>query len=88
MKKVRNIAQRYSAKPSALAINSSALRMLKSYDKLDFRTKIFIGFIDNSSSFEMLSQNEMRLSSRGVKESIGMSGKNLPSFIKQMPAGQ
>ena len=34
-----------------------------------------------SSSFEMLSPNEMRLSSRGVKESIGMSGKNLPSFM-------
>ena len=32
----------------------------------------------------MLSPNEMRLSSRGAKESIGMSGKNLPSFIKQM----
>lgn len=74
--------------PGALAINSSALRMLKSYEKLDIRTKKFIDFLDDSSSFEMLSPNDMRQSSRGVKESIGMSGKNLPSFIKQMTAEQ
>ena len=48
----------------------------------------FIDFLENSLSFEMLSPNEMRLSSRGAKESIGMSGKNLPSFIKQMTEEQ
>ncbi len=74
--------------PKALAIRSSALRMLNRDEKLDCRIKYFIDFLENSSSFEMLSPSEMRLSSRGVKESIGMSGKNLPSFIKQMTEEQ
>ena len=58
--------------------------MLNRDETIDYRIKYFIDFLENSLSFEMLSPNEMRLSSRGAKESIGMSGKNLPSFIKQM----
>lgn len=73
---------------NAIAISSSVLRMLNKDEKIDERTKHFIVFLENSSSFEMLSPVEMRLSSRGVKDSIGMSGKNLPSFIKQMTPEQ
>lgn len=70
--------------PDAIMMNSSAMRILKGTEKIDERLRRLIEFLDNSSSFEMLSPGEMRLSSRGNKESIGMSGKNLPSFIKQM----
>lgn len=85
---IKNEGESMNVLPGALAINSSALRMLKKDEKLDARTKKFIRFLEDSSSFEMLSPDGMRLSSRGVKESIGMSGKNLPSFIKQMTAEQ
>lgn len=74
--------------PKALAVNSSALRLLNRDEKLDRRIKCFIDFLGNSASFDMLSPSEMRLSSRGVKETIGISGKNLPSFIKQMTSEQ
>jgi len=84
----KNEGGRINVLPGALAINSSALRMLKKDEKLDSRTKNFIKFLEDSSSFEMLSPDGMRLSSRGIKDSIGMSGRNLPSFIKQMTVEQ
>lgn len=37
-------------------------------------------FLSDSISFELLSLAEMRLSSRGSADTIGMSEKNLPSF--------
>ena len=85
---IKNEGKDTNVLPRALAIKSSALRMLNRDETIDYRIKYFIDFLENSSSFEMLSPNEMRLSSRGVKESIGMSGKNLPSFIKQMTEEQ
>ena len=81
---IKNEGKDTKVLPRALAIKSSALRMLNRDETIDYRIKYFIDFLENSLSFEMLSPNEMRLSSRGAKESIGMSGKNLPSFIKQM----
>ena len=81
---IKNEGKDTNVLPRALAIKSSALRMLNRDETIDYRIKYFIDFLENSLSFEMLSPNEMRLSSRGAKESIGMSGKNLPSFIKQM----
>ena len=81
---IKNEGKDTNVLPRALAIKSSALRMLNRDETIDYRIKYFIDFLENSLSFEMLSPNEMRLSSRGTKESIGMSGKNLPSFIKQM----
>lgn len=36
----------------------------------------------------MLAPDNMRLSSRGVVKNIGETGKNLPSFIRQMSAEQ
>lgn len=45
-------------------------------------------FLQNSVSFEMLSPADMRLSSRGKTDSIGLSGNALPSFIKSMDVDQ
>lgn len=85
---IKNEGDSINVLPKALAVNSSVLRMLNRGEKLDSRIKCFIDFLANSASFDMLSPSEMRLSSRGVKETIGISGKNLPSFIKQMTSEQ
>lgn len=45
-------------------------------------------FLLNSSSYELLSPSDMRQSSRGTAKTIGMSGRNLPSFIKAMSEEQ
>ena len=65
---IKNEGKDTNVLPRALAIKSSALRMLNRDETIDYRIKYFIDFLENSSSFEMLSPNEMRLSSRGVKE--------------------
>jgi len=70
--------------PDAMVAHASIMRMFMRSEKVDERLRRLIRFLLNSSSFEMLSPNEMRLSSRGNPASIGMSGKNLPSFIKQL----
>lgn len=41
-------------------------------------------FMNASNSFELLSPADMRLSSRGDGNAIGLSGRNLPSFISKM----
>lgn len=41
-------------------------------------------FLQNSDSFELLSPEKIRLSSRGEVDSIGSAGEKLPSFIKSM----
>ncbi len=85
---IKDEDQNINILPKALVIHSSVLRMLNRDEKLDFRIRRFVDFLEKSASFEMLSPNEMRFSSRGVKKSIGMSGKNLPSFIKHMTSEQ
>ncbi|MBR5128016.1 MAG: AAA family ATPase [Roseburia sp.] len=70
--------------PEEMMAHSSVLKMFSSSMRTDKRIRDLILFLLYSSSFEMLSPNEMRLSSRGIASSIGMSGKNLPSFIKKM----
>lgn len=70
--------------PDAMVAHASVMRMFIRSEKVDERLRRLMRFLLNSSSFEMLSPNEMRLSSRGNPASIGMSGKNLPSFIKQL----
>ncbi len=74
--------------PEAMVVHSSIMKMFCKTEKIDKRLSRLIRFLLNSSSFEMLSPNEMRLSSRGNVASIGMSGKNLPSFIKQLDEEQ
>lgn len=45
-------------------------------------------FWANSDSFELLSPEKMRLSSRGEVNTIGSAGEKLPAFIKSMALGQ
>ncbi|XCP85172.1 AAA family ATPase [Roseburia hominis] len=45
-------------------------------------------FLINSDSFELLSPEKMRLSSRGTVTTIGNAGEKLPSFLKSMNADQ
>ncbi len=45
-------------------------------------------FLLNSASYELLSPADMRQSSRGTVKTLGISGRNLPSFIKAMTQEQ
>ena len=66
-----------------LVFTSSVMKQIgRNYSGEDLRQ--FIAYIENFDSFEMLSPGAMRLSSRGSGTTIGMSGQNLPSFIRQM----
>lgn len=69
-------------------ITSSCLKVIQHLHGVDSRLNRLIDFFDNSESFEMLAPDNMRLSSRGVVKNIGETGKNLPSFIRQMSAEQ
>lgn len=70
--------------PSVMVLSSSVMKMLRASESVAQELKVLIYFLEKSLSFELLSPSKMRLSSRGNKETIGMSGKNLPSFIKRM----
>ena len=69
-------------------ITSSCLKVIQHLHGVDNRLNRLVDFFDNSESFEMLAPDNMRLSSRGVVKNIGETGKNLPSFIRQMSAEQ
>lgn len=69
--------------PQILSYQSSVLKMIN--ENTGTKLSILKRFLINSSSFELLSPDEMRMSSRGWADTIGMSGRNLPSFIKGMP---
>lgn len=69
-------------------ITSSCLKVIQHLHGVDCRLNRLVAFFDNSESFEMLAPDNMRLSSRGVVKNIGETGKNLPSFIRQMSAEQ
>ena len=69
-------------------ITSSCLKVIQHLHGVDSRLNRLVDFFDNSESFEMLAPDNMRLSSRGVVKNIGETGKNLPSFIRQMSADQ
>ena len=70
--------------PAGLSFSSSVMKVIRDTESISKQLRVFMQFLENSLSFELLSPNEMRLSSRGNAESIGISGKNLPSFIKRM----
>lgn len=70
--------------PEGMALYSSVMKMLRASDNIAPELRTLVQFVEKVSSFELLSPSEMRLSSRGNKDTIGMSGKNLPSFIKRM----
>lgn len=69
-------------------ITSSCLKVIQHLHGVDSRLNRLVAFFDNSESFEMLAPDNMRLSSRGIVKNIGETGKNLPSFIRQMSAEQ
>lgn len=69
-------------------ITSSCLKVIQHLHGVDSRLNRLVAFFDNSESFEMLVPDNMRLSSRGIVKNIGETGKNLPSFIRQMSAEQ
>ena len=69
-------------------ITSSCLKVIQHLHGVDSRLNRLVDFFDNSESFEMLVPDNMRLSSRGIVKNIGETGKNLPSFIRQMSAEQ
>lgn len=74
--------------PQGLTFNSSVMKAMKDSDRISERLRVLIDFLKNSLSFELLSPSEMRLSSRDAAENIGISGKNLSSFINQMSVEQ
>lgn len=65
-------------------MKASVLKMIENTEEVQSDICRIRDFLVCSSSFELLSPSEMRLSSRGDVDTIGMSGKNLPSFIKKM----
>ena len=69
-------------------ITSSCLKVIQHLHGVDSRLNRLVDFFDNSESFEMLAPDNMRLSSRDIVKNIGETGKNLPSFIRQMSAEQ
>lgn len=72
-------------------IQSSFLKMLadSKENQKEFGTLVCMKrFLSESDSFELLSPDKMRLSSRGSVESIGSAGEKLPSFIKSMTSKQ
>ncbi len=70
--------------PSSFTMNSSVMKNIADATEADEGILQIKRFLLNSTSFELLSPAEMRLSSRGSADTIGRSGKNLPSFIKKM----
>lgn len=86
--KVDDTSDVQSSLPSVMILSSSVMKTIRTSDKISKDLQSLIHFLEKSSSFELLSPSEMRLSSRGNRETIGMSGKNLPSFIKRMNNAQ
>ena len=73
-----------------LLLTSSAMKMVVDADhekKLPELVAIK-KFLLNSASYELLSPADMRQSSRGTMKTLGISGRNLPSFIKAMTQEQ
>ncbi len=69
---------------SGLVFKSSTLKNLRDVKGIDYRLNLFISEIDKFKSFDMLTPENMRLSSRGTSDVIEANGRNLPAFIKKM----
>lgn len=68
-------------------IHSSFLKMISLSDENKRNYPVLTElkqYLIDSDSFELLSPEKMRLSSRGFADSIGNAGEKLPSFIKSM----
>ena len=73
-----------------LILHSSALRIVVDAEKEKELPELVAikRFFLSSTSYELLSPSDMRQSSRGTTDSIGISGRNLPSFIKSLTDAQ
>ncbi|WP_026664620.1 AAA family ATPase [Butyrivibrio sp. FC2001] len=71
-----------------LKLSSSILKNLRNTDDVDYRLELLIDQLDKIKSFELLTPENMRLSSRGISNTIEANGKNLPSVIKRMNTEQ
>lgn len=74
-----------------LSLRSSALKVVidgekekKTYPEL----AALKAFLSGMESFELLSPDQMRMSSRGRDRNLSTSGRNLPTFIKNMTEEQ
>lgn len=73
---------------SGIELHSSYMRLLgKNAENWNLIQPVR-SFLENSNSYELLSPADMRLSSRGEGNRIGLSGRNLPSFIRKMTVSQ
>lgn len=72
--------------PENFVMNASMMKIVAKETKADERILKLKQFLLDSQSFELLSPEKMRSSSRGDVKSIGMSGRDLPCFIKKMDA--
>lgn len=73
---------------AGIEIRCSYMRFLSSKSEDWKLIRPVKSFFENSNSYELLSPSDMRLSSRGEGNKIGMSGRNLPSFIGKMTPKQ
>ena len=73
---------------NVLKFHSSVMKNIRKSKDLDPRLVLLMNHIDKVMSFELLTPEKMRLSSRGTTDVIEASGKNLPSFIKRMSGSQ
>jgi len=74
-----------------LSIPSSAMKILIDVkkDRNNFPELVALkSFLINVRSYELLTPEHMRMSSRGSEKNLSISGKNLPGFIKNMSAAQ
>ncbi len=83
---IRNYANGASEVLPKLQANSSLLKMMDFHEYPILQA--LKDFWANSDSFELLSPEKMRLSSRGEVNTIGSAGEKLPAFIKSMAPGQ
>jgi predicted ATPase len=65
-----------------LSLGSSGLKIIDFSDNEEIR--LLKEFLEHTTNFETLAAENMRRSSRGTTEDIGIGGKQLAAFIKQM----
>lgn len=73
---------------NVIDFGSSSMKNLRKSKEIDPLLGNLISHLDNLIAFDLLTPDNMRLSSRGTSDVIESSGKNLPAFIKKMNAEQ
>lgn len=70
----------------SLSLGSSGLKIIDFSDKKEIC--LLKEYLEHTTNFETLAAENMRRSSRGTTEDIGVGGKQLAAFIKQMTPKQ